>query len=368
MTIDVLEPAQTEPATKLRIVDCDIHPMTRGPKHLHPYLSERWRRHLETYGSFYRQPFFASYPVPKFTPALSRRDTWPPNGGPPGSDLAFMREQHLDPNGVDYGILQVLSPNGASQRNTEFGAALCTAVNEWQLEEWARAEPRLKASITVPQEDPVAAVAEIERRAACPEVVQVSLAPRAFNPLGQRSYWPIYEAAVRHDLPVGLHSSGYGGYPDSGSGHPSYYTEHHHSIAMTMQTLLTNLVFEGVFERFPTLRIVLVEGGFAWAPSLAWRLDRQWARMRDEVPHVTRPPSEYLRENVWFTTQPVDEPERPGQLRDVIEWIGWDRLLFSTDYPHWDYDDPRHAIAFKMEEAQRAQLFRDNAVALYGLG
>ncbi len=62
--------------------------------------------------------------------------------------------------------------------------------------------------------------------------------------------------------------------------------------------------------------------------------------MRDEVPHLKRPPSEYIREQMWFTTQPMDEPERPEDLRAILDWIGWDRLLFATDYPHWDMDNP----------------------------
>jgi len=43
---------------------------------------------------------------------------------------------------------------------------------------------------------------------------------------------------------------------------------------------------------------------------------------------------------MWFTSQQADEPERPEDLRDVLDWIGWDRLLFATDYPHWDMDNP----------------------------
>ncbi|GAA0002014.1 hypothetical protein BRDID11002_20150 [Bradyrhizobium diazoefficiens] len=69
-------------------------------------------------------------------------------------------------------------------------------------------------------------------------------------------------------------------------------------------------------------------------------MDKAWQRLRSEVPHVKRPPSEYIREQVWWTTQPMEDPERREDLFDVIKWIGWDRLLFATDYPHWDYDEP----------------------------
>ena len=128
-----------------------------------------------------------------------------------------------------------------------------------------------------------------------------------------------------------------------------------------MQNTVTSLVFEGVFERFPKLKVVLIEGGFAWAPALCWRMDKHWERMRAETPHVKRPPSEYVREQVWFTTQPIEEPENPQHLAEVIEWLGWDRLMFSTDYPHWDFDHPQHAFKFAMTEAQKSKVFRDNA-------
>ena len=77
----------------------------------------------------------------------------------------------------------------------------------------------------------------------------------------------------------------------------------------------------------------MIESGFSWAPSLGWRMDKQWQRMRKETPHLTRPPSEYLREHFWFCTQPMEEPEDPSHLYDVLDWIGWDRLMFSSDYP-----------------------------------
>ncbi|MPY96022.1 MAG: amidohydrolase family protein [Acidimicrobiia bacterium] len=348
------------------MVDCDIHPITRTPKDLHPYLPTRWRRHLETYGSFQRNPFFANTAYPRYAPALSRRDAWPPGGGTPGSDLDFMREQHLEPNNVLVGLLQVLAPSGIAQRNVDFGAAMCRAVNEWQLVSWTTPEPRLRACLTIPQEDPAQAVAEIEHWAGDPAFAQIAMAPRAFNPLGQRRYWPIYEAAVAHGLPIGLHGSGYGGYPDTGSGNPSYYAEDHHSNAMSMQALVTSLMFEGVFERFPDLKVVLIEGGFAWAPSLAWRLDKLWARMADEVPHVPEPPSAYLRRNLWITSQPMEEPQKPRHLRDVIGWMGEDRLLFSTDYPHWDYDDPTQVFKVGFDDELLDKLFLGNACAVYG--
>ena len=95
------------------------------------------------------------------------------------------------------------------------------------------------------------------------------LLSRTAEPLGQRRYWPIYEAAAEADLPVGIHAFGNGGWPDTAGGWPSYYIEEMVGHAQCQQAVLTSLILEGVFERFPTLKVVLVEGGFAWAAALA---------------------------------------------------------------------------------------------------
>ena len=82
---------------------------------------------------------------------------------------------------------------------------------------------------------------------------------------------------------------------------------------------------------------------------------------------MRRPPSEYLRERVWFTTQPADEPEDPRHLRETFDWIGWDRILFASDYPHWDSDDPRHVFPMPLSGAERRMVFRGNAIGVYRL-
>ncbi len=358
---------QASPALGLTIVDCDIHPAYRSPKDLHPFLPARWREHMAMFGEHLRQGLSGQLAWPRMMASGMRLDAFP-NEGPPGSDLALMRRQHLDANGVECGMLMQLSKGGMEERNLDFAAALSRAVNDWQVEAWVKPEPRLRAGIVVPQEDADFAVEEIERRAGDPAFVQILISPRSSDPLGHRRYWPIYEAAQRCRRPIALHVQGFsGGHASTGSGWPTYYLQEHYATTTGMQTTVMNLVFEGVFERFPGLNVVLIEGGFTWAPALGWRMDKHWRRMRAEVPHLKRPPSEYLREHCWFTTQPIEEPDDPKHLAEVIEWIGWDRVMFSTDYPHWDFDHPQQAFKFPLTEEQKRKVFRDNAKALYGL-
>jgi len=366
MNVDVRDRTGLWPAVhaRLAIADCDIHPRVRSYKDLYPWLAKRWQDHLETFGASHHQGMEKGPAFPKGQPMASRRDAWPP-GGTPGSDLDFMRAQHLDPNNVALGILNPLTPSGQGFQNADLSAAFCHAINEWQVALWTSRERRLRASIVIPYEDAAASVREIEHWAGNGDFAQVLMLSRAAEPLGQRRYWPIYEAAVAAGLPVSVHAFGYGGSPVTSSGWPSYYIEEMVGHAQCQQADLASLIFEGVFERLPALRMIMVEAGFAWVPSLAWRLDRQWAKFRAEVPDLRRPPSEYLKDQVWFTTQPIEEPEPRRHLLDTIGWIGWDRLLFATDYPHWDYDDPATALPLRLTEQQRNQVFHGNAHSVY---
>ena len=94
--------------SRLRIIDCDVHPSIHAQSDLYPFMEKRWQEHMKTYGGHLRTPYMGTTPYPRSSPLIARRDAWPPTGGPPGSDLDFMRKQHLDPNDVEFGILQVL--------------------------------------------------------------------------------------------------------------------------------------------------------------------------------------------------------------------------------------------------------------------
>jgi uncharacterized protein len=369
MNVQVLGHRAATPITpaKLAIADCDIHPSPRSArKEVYPFLEKRWQDHLDTYGMLPKQGFQNGPAYPKGQPDAARRDSYVPGGGYPGSDVDYMRSHHLDPHNIQLGILNPLQ-TGQGLQNLDLAAAYSHATNDWQIAEWLDKEPRLKGSVVVSYEDSPATVAEIDRRAGDPHFVQVLVLSRTAEPLGQRRYWPMYEAACRANLPVAVHAFGFGGYPVSGGGWPSYYIEDMTGHAQASQAVVTSLVMEGVFEQFPALKVIVVEGGFGWLPALSWRLDKVWNRLRDETPRVKRPPSEYIRQHIWLTTQPMEEPDQREHLLDCIEWIGWDRLCFATDYPHWDFDDPAFAIPLRLTKEQQSSLFYDNARRLYGL-
>ncbi len=365
MNMELKAPLRAK-ATQVEIVDCDFHPKL-SVEQLRPHLSARWWQYLQTYGVRQRHAYVKGYPFPKATPQAARRDAWPPTGGLPASDLDFVRRQHLDHYGISHAIMNPLSLAGLGEQNADFSAAMARAANEAQAECWVAREPRLHASICVPYEDGDAARAEVRRCAGRREFAQVFMLSRTAEALGRRRYWPIYEAAVEAGLPVGIHVFGYSGWAMTNSGWPSFYIEEMTEHATSCQALVTSLIMEGVFERYRELKVVLIESGFGWLPALGWRLDKHWKRMRDEVPHLRRAPSEYMREHIWVTTQPMEEPDKPAQLIELMNAVGFDRILFSSDYPHWDFDDPFVAVPAGLAEAARRQIYAGNAKALYRL-
>jgi predicted TIM-barrel fold metal-dependent hydrolase/nitrite reductase/ring-hydroxylating ferredoxin subunit len=364
--------ADAQVTADLGIVDTDVHPTLPHPLALLPYLSARWRRHAETYGS---RTYHGLATAPLYKPMMpggTRSDAWPAQG-PPGSSLELMQTQLLDEHHIELGLLNALD-DVAGQLYRDYGAALARAWNDWQLETFVEPEPRLKLSLVIPYEDPDASVAEIERLAEHPGVAQILMLIKSIEPFGRRRYWPIYEAAERHRLPIGIHLCQLGGHPNTSSGFVSYYPEYHVGLDQPFQTQLLSLICEGVFDRFPGLKIVFIEGGLAWVPALMQRLDHHWLRLRDEVPDLERRPSEYIADHIWCSTQPIDEPENPRHLKRIFEEFGMGNILFATDYPHWDFDNParvpanrpHHRAATDDPRRQRPEALRRRRGGLMG--
>jgi predicted TIM-barrel fold metal-dependent hydrolase len=190
----------------------------------------------------------------------------------------------------------------------DLGAGFARAVNDWMAAEWLDKEPRLRASIVVPVQNPEMAVDEIERVAPDRRFVQVLMLVMGDMPLGKRHYWPIYAAAERHGLPIGIHAGSSYRHPVTPLGWPTYYTEDYAAQAAAFQQGLSSLICEGVFTKFPALKVVLIESGFTWLPAHLWRLTKFWRGLRMEIPWVDRAPSDIVRSNVRLTTQPCDAP------------------------------------------------------------
>jgi uncharacterized protein len=350
--------------SRLGIVDCDLHLQAPSTDALTERLSRRWAEYHAMYGQrTYERDYY-----PRPTPGAARTDLEPPPemvGGT--SNMDFLREHHLDAWDIAVGIITPLSYHSLCL-NLDYGAAMARAVNEWQADACDE-EPRLRGSLVVAAEDPGAAVKELEHWAGDPRFVQVFLLAGTNEPAGSRKYWTLYEAAAAQGLPVGFHFGALGPNPPTGTGYPSTYLENHAGAPVMFQDHVASLVCEGCFERVPELKVVLIEGGFAWLAPLMWRLDGAWRRLRSEVPELRQLPSEYIQQHVWATTQPMEEPPNQTQFLGLLEQLGMDEhLMFATDYPHWDFDSPDVALPSRVPQELKQLIMGDNARALYRLG
>ncbi|MBI3969180.1 MAG: amidohydrolase [Chloroflexi bacterium] len=360
----MVQVASTAPASKqqqLGIVDCDVHPYPRSVDEIREYMKEPWRSRFKLSDrGFYMNPIHAQ-----------RLDARPPQGGGVGTDPEFLREQLTDLYGIQY---CVLLPRAfcTMYPDPDFASAIASAFNDWLMDTWLEKYNRdgtFKGSITVAHQDPVAAAREVERCAEHPHMVQVLMDSGARAPFGQRFYYPIYEACNRHELPVGVHlgTDGCGINHQPTVGYPSHYIEWHTCLPGAYMSHVVSVLTEGVFERFPRIKFVMTEGGSAWLAPLTWRLDAEYKALREEIPFVKRRPSEYLRDHVRFTSQPLESPEKPEWLLQIFEMMDAEHILmFASDYPHWDFDSPTHAFPQLTDHLYR-RIFRENALETYGL-
>ena len=342
-------------------IDCDVHISVPSIKAIMPYLDEYWRAQFVNRGIDLVSWNMTSEPP---NAPIAARPDWRPANGRAGTDLALLQAKALDAFGTSIAIANCIW-GGQVLHSEDMAAAVCRAVNDWLAAEWLAREPRLRASIVVPLGAPDLAAEEIERRAADKRFVQVLLLAAMEKPLGHRTHWPIYKAAERHGLPVGIHIGSTYHHPPI-AGWPSHFIEDYVAGAFAFENAVVSLVSEGVFAKFPALKVVLMESGVSWLPPALWRLDKTWRGVRPEVPWVKRAPSAIVRDHVRLTIQPFDAPDGAARLERVVEQLGSDdMLLFSTDFPHWHYEG-LDVLPVAGRSALARKILSENALATYG--
>lgn len=362
---------------KVKVVDTDVHPAPSSTEQMAMYIPEPFRSRVATNPRRQQQspaPNIYYYDVPDFVNTThSRYDSQPPSGGPPCSDPDFTYKQLIIDAKVDLGIL---APLVAPALLPELDTLRYMTLNNWLVHEWLSANNqhgRWRGCITICGRDPIAGAREIERMGDHPLIVQAMIGHTytGGRPLGSRYYDPIFAAATKHGLPVGMHSgpgTPFEFTPISPVGQGSHIIEFYsNSITLLFAAHVMSLVFDGAFERFPDLRFVFVEGAFTWLLPLLWRMDAYWKARRGDLPLVKRKPSEYVKEHIRICTQPLENPDQYDDYRQYIEWLDPASLLmFSTDYPHWTFDDPAWA-ARRFPKSAVERVMATNAIELYGL-
>jgi uncharacterized protein len=351
------------------VIDCDVHNSWRSSRELLPYLDPLYRDFLERGELPGGRESFPHAHRPWLHPeGFMRTDAVPADGSPPGSDLELMREQLLDRFGLEYAVLTGEEAIEVSTlANPHFASALARAYNDWMVEEWLARDQRLKGSLVVAPQDPRGAAEEIRRVGSHPDIVQVLVSSGARQPYGDPLFWPIWEAAAELGLPVAAHLGGQGGINAHpiGTGDPTYFWEAHALLCETGMSHVASVIAQGVFERWPTLTFVFIECGAAWLGPILWRLDADYKALRKETPWLNRLPSEYAADHIRLTTQPLEQPKDVRYLWAALEAIDGQRtLLYASDYPHWDFDDP---ALLHIPREWRGRVMSENARELYGL-
>jgi predicted TIM-barrel fold metal-dependent hydrolase len=342
-------------------IDCDVHPTVPNLKALLPHFDDYWRNSIAERGI----PGFESNTYPPRAPISVRQDWKAANGGGNAStDVSALSAQVLDRLGAGHAILNCLY--GAHLPYSEdMGVAVAKAVNNYIQKEWLDRDPRLRASIVVPTQNIEYAVDEVERMAADKRFVQIQLVAMQETPLGRRHWWPLFAAAVKHDLPIGIHPGSTYRQSMTSLGWPSYFVEDYVSYAQAFQSQLGSLICEGAFAKFPELKVVLMESGVTWLPGFLWRLSKFWRGVRSEVPWVDRSPGEIVRQHVRLTIQPFDAPDDPAITEQMVDHLDSDDiLLYASDFPHWQFDGD-DALPRGLPESLKRKILVDNPLATY---
>lgn len=350
----------------VRVVDSDVHPVPRRGE-LVEYIPEP---HRTAYYLSHKRGDTIIYDAPDYAHSYAMRvDAFPTDGEFPGSDPDLAFRQLILEAGSDIAILE---PTVRAARIPEATSAMATGINHWQANHWLDPvnnwHQRWRGSICVAVDDPAGAVSEIEQWAGHPYMAQILLKAEPRPSWGDPRYDPIWAAATRHDLVVSCHL-GRGSFetmPMPPVGFPSYNHDFMVSYSLLAANQIMSLIFDGVFDRFPTLRIVFVEHAFTWILPLMWRMDAIYAS-RKQWMTIGRKPSEYVKDHIKFTTQPLDYPEDKTELSRALDWMDAGRiLLFSSDYPHWTFDDPRWLVKH-LPAAARDQVMYLNGIDTYHL-
>jgi predicted TIM-barrel fold metal-dependent hydrolase len=281
-----------------------------------------------------------------------------------------MRPQLLDASATEWALLDFGVGQEAGLADPEFALAVVRAMNDWNIDRWleGKNDPRLCGVCLVPLHLPEQGAAEIRRVGSHPKIVGAYLAHNSLGqPFGHPIYHPVYEAAAELELPLYLHVGGneYWGavMPWLAGGRHAGSFDFYASFHQSAATHLTSLLVQGVLEKYPGLNVMIAESGLGWFPWLASSLDAHYERLREESVWVKRWPSEYLRERVALTTQPIEATPQDGALliEHLSSFEGIENILcFSSDYPHFDGDVPSYLESI-LPSAWHERVFHENA-------
>lgn len=253
-------------------------------------------------------------------------------------------------------------------KDPDYQAALCRAYNTWVASDICEpSDGRLLAVALLPTHHQDAAEAEL-RRAKSLGLSGAMFPADGVHLLGHQRFDGVYAAAAELDFPVTVHASGSSNAPGADV-FPKFIQAHSVAHPFGILRHFTSMMFEGVFDKFPSVKFAFLETGATWVPWWMDRLDEEYeSRGAVDAPLVKNVPSSYVRAggNIFFG---CESNER--MLPQVMDVIGADTVMYASDYPHWDceYPESLHTIQTRkdLSEAQRRALLHDTAARFYGI-
>jgi predicted TIM-barrel fold metal-dependent hydrolase len=287
-----------------------------------------------------------------------------------GLELDAVREEILDGTGAERVVLGYEEGLGAAAyQNQYLGLAICRALNDWTLAEWVARDERLYALALVPTNIPEGAAEEIRRIGKNKRVVGVMLGANILGvPYGMNIYDPIYEAAVEMDLPIVLHVkadiASTMATPQTAGGLVSTYAEYQILCYQSPASHIVSMIAQGVFDIYPSLKVVVVGGSAGWIPAQAWRMDWAYGYSSNDAPWLTRLPSEYFGEHVRVTSYGLEKPRQPERLAQLLKTMPWfhKALIHASGYPSiWGCEALDELLA-RIPEEWHEGVLRGNAM------
>ena len=296
--------------------------------------------------------------------------------GPQGAYEAGPRLRLMDREGIDVSVLfptlGLIWEPGA--KDVALSAAYCRAYNNW-IVDFCSADPaRLVPVAHIVLLDIDEAITEIERVAALGvKGVFVCAAPANKLAFWDRAYDPLWAVLQDHDLPIGFHTAVH----EDFLGHQwisadktdfmdeSFVYFQCVPLVADVQAAFAALFQGAVFDRFPKLRVNLLECGAGWLPHALDRWDSKFKKLGYKT-GLKRPPSEYFARQCWISFDP-DE----STIAYIVGKYGAEKFMWASDFPHWDGSlealaETRQAIAALSPQEQRLVL-GDNVAQIYRL-
>jgi hypothetical protein len=283
-------------------------------------------------------------------------------------DVALTR-RWMDAFGVDVTCLfpTPMLSLGLTPR-VEVEVALARAYNRWLVDHVLSVEPRMKASLYLPFNDPEASYKMVEELGDKPGVVGFCVTAPRYKGVWDNVYAKTYAALEERGLPLAFHSGFMWGGDRTMELCNRFIAVHALGFTWYNVVHLTNWIVNGMPVRYPKLKVLWIESGLAWLPFLMQRLDNEYMMRSSEVPLLKEKPSDYMRQ-MYFTTQPMEMVDNRKALELTFEMLNAEtQLLYSSDYPHWDMDLPStiYDLPFLSEQAKR-NILGGNALRLFNL-